>query len=101
MKISAWFWGLFWGVSVIISAGCGGLDTPIGQLPPTHGGKCSKPTLVAPAPDGCNDCVCGADGTWACTQKACGKVCEPGSVKPAGDGCNTCACDSTGQGWDC
>ncbi len=78
-----------------------------------------------PADDGCNTCSCQADGTWACTQMACGCTegetrradcnsctcqangtwacttmacaeCAPGDVRLADDGCNTQTCDDTG-----
>lgn len=60
-----------------------------------------------PAPDGCNTCVCDADGSWACTEIGCvddgmdsGEECEPGDMMPADDGCNTCTCGDDGI-WAC
>ena len=56
-----------------------------------------------PAPDKCNTCTCQADGTIACTKKACLPICVyggkeyvPGDTFPAGDGCNTCTCTDSG-----
>jgi hypothetical protein len=66
---------------------------------------CSEPADCAEgdtktADDGCNKCSCSADGTWACTDMACGDICAPGDTKDAGDGCNTCGCTDDGL-WAC
>lgn len=51
------------------------------------------------ATDGCNTCVCNADGTLSCTREACGCVVSGtpelapfDSSFGAPDGCNTCTC---------
>ena len=61
------------------------------------------PGEVTDAGDACNTCVCEDDGTWSCTEFACGSDaadCEPGSTGIADDGCNTCVCDDDGT-WSC
>lgn len=73
----------------------------------TNGDGCS-PGDEMPAPDGCNTCVCGDDGFWACTEIGCdptagsdsggsdtvGGECEDGTTMPAPDGCNECYCEN-------
>ncbi|MBR9700323.1 hypothetical protein GOV11_00470 [Candidatus Woesearchaeota archaeon] len=62
-----------------------------------------------PAPDGCNTCYCGVDGTVGCTEKACvndaycewgGEKYKLGSTRDSDDGCNTCSCRESGY-WAC
>ncbi len=66
------------------------------------GGHTYEPGQSFPAPDGCNTCTCGADGSYGCTKMACvvcewdGQTHQPGESFPAGDGCNTCSCEPDG-----
>merc|ERR1712002_196587 len=63
--------------------------------------------------DGCNTCVCGRNGKYACTRMVCprkkktgnkngvgclenGKEYAIGTTFASSDGCNTCACGSNG-----
>ncbi len=50
--------------------------------------------------DGCNECSCTSDGSWACTDMACPPICTEGEMRAAGDGCNECTCMSDGS-WSC
>jgi hypothetical protein len=54
--------------------------------------------------NGCNSCLCNADGSITCDAAVCAVGCEyggqtyqPGQAFPAGDGCNVCSCGSDGQ----
>lgn len=77
-----------------IALGCGASDEEPTPEP--------EPTCVEgesrEAEDGCNTCTCMADGSWACTERACQTMCTPGET--SFDGCNTCQCDEDGM-WLC
>jgi len=51
------------------------------------------------ADDGCNSCTCTDDGTWACTEMACGEPpCTPGETRE--QQCDSCVCADDGA-WSC
>jgi hypothetical protein len=67
-----------------------------------------------PSSDGCNSCACAADGSIACTNRACvdggggsdggtgagvvdGKSHPVGETFPSPDGCNSCTCSAGGN----
>jgi hypothetical protein len=92
------------GVLLVVGLGvfsCTGSGT-IGQKSELATGQpCEVPGAKAPMADGCNECTCGADATWACTDVACGESCEDdgvvhahGTSWPCSDGCNTCFCEN-------
>src|SRR6185436_19904967 len=56
-----------------------------------------------PAADGCNTCVCDANGDVSCTAMGCIATCTyegdtyfAGDAFPSTDGCNTCTCTDDG-----
>ncbi|MCA9547998.1 MAG: hypothetical protein KC613_26515, partial [Myxococcales bacterium] len=87
-------------IALLPALGC----TPTGDgaavgLSDEAGGGCA-PGARRPADDGCNACVCGADGAWSCTDLACAEACTPGDFHALADGCNTCTCAPDGA-WIC
>lgn len=95
-------------VFAVLAASCGGTVNGGGSPQRIHpGGSCNPTGLRAKAEDGCNTCTCG-DGTWSCTELACGvedggspgTPCQVGASRGAGDGCNTCQCMAGGT-WAC
>lgn len=88
---------------------CGGsTDREVGSAYPLTGKQCASPGETAAAADGCNDCTCGSDHRWVCTDKACSSEsgdgggaaaeCKPGETKT--EDCNTCFCEEDGT-WGC
>lgn len=99
----------------LLSALTGCLDAVVGDVDIcTVNGKGYSLNESFPAPDGCNTCTCMADGSSACTEKAClndggaggggggqcsyaGKTWKVGDRFSDTDGCNTCSCLSSGD----
>ena len=87
-------------LALSLAAGCDGG----GGVMCSYDGKVYKPGDSFPSSDGCNSCGCSADGSVACTLRACldktclyeGKVYNPGDSFPSSDGCNTCTCGADG-----
>ncbi|MDO9015702.1 MAG: hypothetical protein Q8S73_09640 [Deltaproteobacteria bacterium] len=80
-------------VSTLGALGCG---STVVMPPPVDGGvvcrfsdgtEC-RPGQSCPSPDGCNACACSADGTLACTARACVDAGPPDAPSPR-------ACQST------
>jgi hypothetical protein len=61
------------------------------------------PGASQPAPDGCNTCICQADGSWACTEKGCVSECsgkEPPCQAPP-PGCEYVGGGCVNSQWTC
>ena len=82
----------------LVSFGCGGVVNAE-DSGPQAGQSCNVEGERSESADGCNSCLCGADGTWTCTEMACESECSEGQVRTAEDGCNSCTC-SDGK-WAC
>ncbi|MBR57523.1 MAG: hypothetical protein CMH54_05615 [Myxococcales bacterium] len=80
--------------------GCSGEDCPTTC---DYNGQTYNEGDSFPATDGCNSCVCDADGSVGCTEIDCPTTCDyegtnydAGETWDASDGCNSCTCNDDG-----